>query len=269
MLAAQAIDKTPVIEARGISKRFGNVVALEAVDFEAYAGEIVALIGDNGAGKSTLIKIISGALTPDSGTLAMHGSPTSFTTPRDARNAGIETAYQDLALAPDLDIAANLFLGRELVRPGLLGKLDFYDREAMRKRTEEHLRGFGIKVDSIDQRVDTLSGGQRQSIAVARTVFWGSAAIIMDEPTAALGVAQTALVLELMRKVRDAGTAVIFISHNLPQVFEAADRIVVMRHGHRVGTLDPRTANMEQAVSLMTGATAFALPPTEGSSSKC
>ncbi|MBC5806488.1 MAG: sugar ABC transporter ATP-binding protein [Candidatus Eremiobacter antarcticus] len=253
--AAPAQALAPILRARAISKRFGNVIALQDVDFEAYAGDIVALIGDNGAGKSTLIKIISGAILPDSGTLAMRGSPVYFHNPRDARDAGIETAYQDLALAPDLDIPANLFLAREIVRPGLLGRLDFFDRRAMRERAEEHLRDFGIKVGSMEQRVDTLSGGQRQSIAVARTVFWGSALIIMDEPTAALGVAQSALVLDLMRKVRDAGTAVVFISHNLPQVFEAADRIAVMRHGRRVGTLDPRTATMDQAVSLMTGAT--------------
>jgi ABC-type sugar transport system ATPase subunit len=245
----------PVLAARSISKRFGNVVALEDVDFEVYAGEITALIGDNGAGKSTLTKIIAGAIAPDSGTISLRGDPVTFHSPGEARDAGIETAYQDLALAPDLDIAANLFLAREILRPGLLGKLDLFDRPAMRQRAQEHLRDFGIKVGSLDQRVDTLSGGQRQSIAVARTVLWGSSVIIMDEPTAALGVAQTALVLELVRKVRDAGTAVIFISHNLPQVFGVADRIVVMRHGRRVGTLDPTTATMDNAVSLMTGAT--------------
>ena len=255
MVGATALAKQPILEANAISKRFGNVVALEDVDFESYPGEITALIGDNGAGKSTLIKIISGVIAADSGTITMRGTRTTFHAPRDARDAGIETAYQDLALAPDLDIPANLFLAREILRPGLLGKLDVVDRQAMRKRAAEHLRDFGIKVTSINQRVDTLSGGQRQSIAVARTVLWGSAVIIMDEPTAALGVAQSALVLQLMRKVRDAGTAVVFISHNLPQVFEVADRIVVMRHGHRVGTLDSRMATMEQAVSLMTGAT--------------
>ena len=256
MMPTTAAHSTgPVLEAKAICKRFGNVVALKDVDFEAHVGEITALIGDNGAGKSTLTKIISGAIEPDAGTLLMRGKAVAFRTPRDARDAGIETAYQDLALAPDLDIAANLFLAREILRPGLLGALDMFDRTAMRQRALDHLRDFGIKVTSIDQRVDTLSGGQRQSIAVARTVLWGAAVIIMDEPTAALGVAQTALVLDLARKVRDAGAAVIFISHNLPQVFDVADRIVVMRHGHRVGTLDPRAATMEHAVSLMTGAT--------------
>jgi ABC-type sugar transport system ATPase subunit len=255
MAAVNARAQEPVLEAKSISKNFGNVIALKEVDFEAYAGEITALIGDNGAGKSTLTKVIAGAIAPDSGTISMRGKPVAFRSPREARNAGIETAYQDLALAPDLDIAANLFLAREILRPGMLGRLDIFDRRAMRERAQEHLSDFGIKVGSLDQRVDTLSGGQRQSIAVARTVLWGSTVIIMDEPTAALGVAQTALVLELVRKVRDAGTAVIFISHNLPQVFEVADRIVVMRHGRRVGTLDPRTATMDNAVSLMTGVT--------------
>ncbi len=254
MQATAARTPDTVLEAKAICKSFGNVVALKDVDFEANAGEITALIGDNGAGKSTLTKIVSGALEPDSGTISMRGEPVVFRTPRDAREAGIETAYQDLALAPDLDIAANLFLAREILHPGLLGMLDMFDRAAMRKRALEHLSDFGIRVSSIDQRVDTLSGGQRQSIAVARTVLWGAAVIIMDEPTAALGVAQTALVLELARKVRDAGTAVIFISHNLPQVFEIADRIIVMRHGRRVGTLDPKATTMDQAVSLMTGA---------------
>lgn len=253
-MVATARAEKPVLEARGISKRFGNVIALEDVDFEVHAGEIAALIGDNGAGKSTLANVISGVIAPDSGSIALRGNPVTFRTPKDARAAGIETAYQDLALAPDLDIAANLFLAREIVRPGVLGKLDMFDRAEMRIRAQEHLSAFGIRVGSIDQRVDTLSGGQRQSIAVARTVLWGAAVIIMDEPTAALGVAQTALVIELVRKVRDKGTAVVFISHNLPQVFDVADRIVVMRHARRVGTLDPRTDTMDHAVSLMTGA---------------
>ncbi len=254
MKAQAAESRGPILHAKAISKRFGNVVALHDMDFEVYAGQITALIGDNGAGKSTLTKVIAGVLTPDSGTIALHGKPVLFHSPADARSAGIETAYQDLALAPDLDIAGNLFLAREILRSGLLGKLDVLDRGAMRKRALEHLSAFGIQVSSIDQRADTLSGGQRQSIAVARTVLWGASVIIMDEPTAALGVAQTALVLELARKVRDTGTAVIFISHNLPQVFEIADRIIVMRHGRRVGTLDPKSATMDQAVSLMTGA---------------
>ncbi len=243
-----------VLAARDVSKRFGNVVALEHIDFEVYPGEVVAVIGDNGAGKSTLIKILSGTLAPDSGTLLMRGKPVAFGSPRAAREAGIETVYQDLALAPDLDVPANLFLGRELRRPGLLGMLDVLDVRAMRARAQAHLDTLGVKIKSVDQRVDTLSGGQRQSVAVSRSVFWGRDVVIMDEPTAALSVAQSALVVELIKRVRAGGTPVVLISHNLPHVFEAADRMIVLRHGTRVGTLDPKSATMEQAVSLMTGA---------------
>jgi fructose transport system ATP-binding protein len=244
----------PVLAARDVSKRFGNVIALQHIDFELYPGEIVAVIGDNGAGKSTLIKILAGTLAPDSGTLLMRGKPVSFNSPRDARAAGIETVYQDLALAPDLDVPANLFLGRELRRPGVLGMLDVLDVRAMRTRAAAHLEALGVKIKSVDQSVDTLSGGQRQSVAVSRSVFWGRDVVIMDEPTAALSVAQSALVLGLIKRVRDAGTSVVLISHNLPHVFETADRMIVLRHGSRVGTLDPKSATMEEAVSLMTGA---------------
>ena len=247
----------PLLEAQGISKRFGTVTALTDASFEIDGGEIVALIGDNGAGKSTLIKILSGALRPDSGTIRLRGKPVEFHSPRDARAAGIETVYQDLALALDLDVASNLFLGRELRLGGLLGRFDFFDQRAMRKQAEEHLRTLNVTtLTSVRQTVDTLSGGQRQSVAVARAVFWGKDIVILDEPTAALGVAQAAMVLELMRRVRDAGLGVIFISHNIPHVFEVADRMVVLRHGRRVGTLSPRDATMDQAVSLMTGALA-------------
>ena len=253
MTSAQS-TAVPVLAARDVSKRFGNVIALQNIDFEVYPGEVVALIGDNGAGKSTLIKILSGTLAPDSGTLLMRGKPVSFASPRDARAVGIETVYQDLALAPDLDVPANLFLGRELRRPGLLGLLDVLDSRGMRAQAQAHLEGLGVKVKSVDQRVDTLSGGQRQSVAVSRSVFWGRDVVIMDEPTAALSVAQAALVIGLIKRVREAGTPVVLISHNLPHVFEAADRMIVLRHGARVGTLDPKSATMEQAVSLMTGA---------------
>jgi ABC-type sugar transport system ATPase subunit len=256
--------RRPILEARGIAKRFGSVVALEGADFEIYPGEIVALIGDNGAGKSTLIKILSGALRPDSGTITLRGQPVEFHSPRDARAAGIETVYQDLALAPDLDVAANLFLGREIKQPGILGLLDFYNQRAMREKAAEHLRTLRVNLRSIRQTVDTLSGGQRQSVAVARAVFWSQDIVIMDEPTAALGVAQSGMVLELVKRVAAGGTAVIFISHNMPHVFEVADRMIVLRRGRRVGTLDPHTATMDQAVSLMTGALAQVAPGTAG-----
>jgi ABC-type sugar transport system ATPase subunit len=256
MVAEPVAQRTPILEAHGISKRFGSVRALEGADFEVYPGEVVALIGDNGAGKSTLIKILSGALRPDSGTIMMRGQTVEFHSPRDARAAGIETVYQDLALAPDLDVAANLFLGREIKQPGILGLLDFYNQRVMREQAQKHLLALKVNLKSIRQTVDTLSGGQRQSVAVARAVFWGKDIVIMDEPTAALGVAQSGMVLELARRIRDNGTAVIFISHNMPHVFEVADRIIVLRLGRRVGTLDPQKATMDQAVSLMTGALA-------------
>jgi fructose transport system ATP-binding protein len=263
-----AVSAVPVLAARNVSKRFGNVIALQSIDFEVYPGEVVALIGDNGAGKSTLIKILSGTVAPDSGTLLMRGTPVSFNSPRDARAAGIETVYQDLALAPDLDVPANLFLGRELRRPGLLGWLDVLDTRGMRAQAQTHLDGLGVKIKSVDQRVDTLSGGQRQSVAVSRSVFWGRDVVIMDEPTAALSVAQAALVIGLIKRVREAGTPVVLISHNLPHVFEAADRMIVLRHGSRVGTLDPKSATMEQAVSLMTGAVSVAGTRTDDDESQ-
>ncbi|GAC1431900.1 MAG: ATP-binding cassette domain-containing protein [Chloroflexota bacterium] len=252
--AAGGEARTPILEARAIAKRYGSVVALESADFEVYAGEIVALIGDNGAGKSTLIKILSGAVRPDTGTITLRGQAVDFHSPRDARAVGIETVYQDLALAPDLDVAANLFLGREIKQPGLLGFFDFYNQRAMREEAARHLRDLKVNLRSIRQTVDTLSGGQRQSVAVARAVLWGKDIVIMDEPTAALGVAQSGMVLDLMRRIRDQGTAVIFISHNMPHVFEVADRMIVLRRGRRVATLFPREATMDQAVSLMTGA---------------
>src|SRR5947209_19622441 len=253
MVAVRAEERESVLEARGISKHYGSVTALESVDFEAYPGEIVALLGDNGAGKSTLIKILSGAVRPDSGTIKIHGREVEFHGPRDARSQGIETVYQDLALAPDLDVASNLFLGREIVMPGVLGWLGIVNQRAMRSEAETHLVDLAVKIKSVRQDVDTLSGGQRQSVAVARTVLWGKDIVILDEPTAALGVAQSAMVLELMQRVRDQGATVIFISHNMPHVFEVADRMIVLRTGRRVGTL-LRGATMDHAVSLMTGA---------------
>jgi ABC-type sugar transport system ATPase subunit len=255
MVAAPSETRVPAVEVRGVSKRFGSVVALESADYEVYPGEVAALIGDNGAGKSTLIKIISGVTRPDTGVIRVHGQDVHFHTPRDARNYGIETVYQDLALAPDLDVAANLFLGRELKFGGLLGVLDVYNQRAMREQAAKHLKDLRVNIKSIRQSVDTLSGGQRQSVAVARAVLWGKDIVILDEPTAALGVAQAGMVLDLVKRIRDQGVSVIFISHNMPHVWAVADRIVVLRHGRRVGTLLPTDA-MDQAVSLMTGAVA-------------
>lgn len=243
----------PVLDARGIDKHFGPVHALKLVDFEVRPREIVALIGDNGAGKSTLINAITGVFPFDSGELIFGGQPVRFSTPHEARASGIETVYQDLAIAPHLDAVANIFLGREYRKAGLLGSLGFLDRERMYRETSEQLRRLGVNVPNLSRRLVTLSGGQRQGVAVARSVMWASKVVIMDEPTAALGVAQTALVLDLMRQVRDSGIPVVFISHNMPHVFEVSDRIVVLRLGQVVAELDPKTATINDAVAAMTG----------------
>ncbi len=243
----------PVLRASGINKYFGPVRALTDVDFEVRRGEIVALIGDNGAGKSTLINVLTGVLPFDTGEIVFDGRPVRFDSPQDARRHGIETVYQDLAIAPHLDAVANIFLGREYRMAGPLGALGFLDRKRMRQETEEQLARLKVRVPGLQRRMTTLSGGQRQGVAVARAVMWASKVVIMDEPTAALGVAQIGQVLDLMRQVRDAGIPVVFISHNMPHVFEVSDRIVVLRLGQVVQELDPKTATIDDAVSAMTG----------------
>jgi len=246
---------TPVLEGRGIVKRFGQVIALNGADFELYAGEISAVIGDNGAGKSTLIKTLSGALRPDEGEVRLDGDHVHFRSPRDARKLGIETVYQDLAVAPALDIAANIFLGRERRRRGVLGALRMLDKRAMRRHAAEHLSELQIRVPSMSQAVETLSGGQRQGVAVARAATWARRVVIMDEPTAALGVKETRQVLDLIKRVRERGLPVILISHDMPHVFELADRIHIIRLGRRVAVVTPKTHTMPEAVAIMTGAT--------------
>ena len=243
----------PILRAIGIDKFFGPVQALKNVDFEVRPNEIVALIGDNGAGKSTLINVLTGVLPYDAGEIIFDGERVSFSSPHEARERGIETVYQDLAIAPHLDAVANIFLGREYRVAGPLGRLGFLDRQRMRRQTEEQLTRLRVRVPNLNRRLVTLSGGQRQGVAVARAVMWASKVVIMDEPTAALGVAQTAMVLDLMRQVRDSGIPVVFISHNMPHVFEVADRIVVLRLGRVVAELDPRQATIDDAVSAMTG----------------
>src|SRR5947209_5205712 len=255
-MMAEDKQRTPVLQARNISKRFGSVTALEHVDFELYSDEILALVGDNGAGKSTLIKILSGALIPDEGEILMDGQTVDIRSPQDARKHGIETVYQDLALAPALDIASNLFLGREERRPGPLGLiLRNLDQSRMRKEAAAHMASLKIGLRSMRQPVETLSGGQRQGVAVARAVSWGKRVVIMDEPTAALGVKESGMVLELIRHVKARGVPVILISHNLPHVFEIADRIQVMRLGRRAGIARPADQTMDDVVAMMTGAT--------------
>jgi simple sugar transport system ATP-binding protein len=249
------MSPTPLLEARSVSRRFGHVQALHDADFAVYPGEICALIGDNGAGKSTLVKLLSGADTPDSGTLLVDGKPVSLSSPSAAQQLGIATVYQDLALAPELAAARNLFLGREVLRTGPLGRLGFLDRATMRQIATEQFAKLGIELRSPDVPVAALSGGQRQSIAIARAAMWASKVILMDEPAAALGVVQTARVLDLIKSVRDNGTAVVLISHNMPQVVEVADRVEVLRLGRRVATIDRADATIERLVTAMTSGT--------------
>jgi fructose transport system ATP-binding protein len=246
----------PILEARGLVKRYGHVIALDGADFELYPGEIVAIIGDNGAGKSTLIKALSGALQPDDGEIRLDGDRVRFRSPGDARRAGIETVYQDLAVAPSLDIAANIFLGREARFRGPVGlALRLLDKRRMRREAARHFAELEIGVQSITQPVENLSGGQRQGVAVARAAKWAQRLAIMDEPTAALGVRETRQVLDLIQRVRDRGLPVIMISHDMPHVFELADRILIMRLGKRVAVVTPQTHTMPEAVAIMTGAT--------------
>jgi simple sugar transport system ATP-binding protein len=244
----------PLLEARGIVKSFGRVRALRGASFTVNAGEVVALIGDNGAGKSTLIKTLSGVLHPDDGEIRFEGRTVTIPNPVAARELGIETVYQDLALAPDLESSANLFLGRETTRGGVLGKLGFLDKGAMRRKTEEAFTQLGVGVQDPTAAVATLSGGQRQGVAVARAVTWAGKVVFMDEPTAALGVVQTRNVLDLIRRVRETGLSVVLISHNMPEVMEVSDRVEVLRLGERVARFNTADTSMEELVGAMTGA---------------
>jgi fructose transport system ATP-binding protein len=249
------LHPTPVLAARGLVKRYGNVTALDGADFELYAGEILAVIGDNGAGKSTLIKALSGAVIPDAGEIFLDGRPVNFRSPIDARQHGIETVYQDLAVAPALDIAENLFLGREIRRRGILGSLfRMLDKRRMQAEAYVHMQELKIGIRSTRQAVETLSGGQRQGVAVARSAAFARHVVIMDEPTAALGVKETHMVLDLIRRVRDRGLPVILISHNMPNVFEVADRVHIQRLGRRIAVIKPHEFSMSDAVAIMTGA---------------
>lgn len=255
-VAAPSPAEQPVLEARGIVKRYGRVVALDHADFELRPHEILGVIGDNGAGKSTLIKVLAGAVSPDSGEVLMDGKPVHFRSPVEARQAGIETVYQNLALSPSLSIADNLFLGREVRKKGVLGQLfRLLDRAGMRREARGHLNSLGLlTIQSIRQTVETLSGGQRQGVAVVRATAFGSRVIIMDEPTAALGVKESRKVLELMLDVKRRGLPIILISHNMPHVFEVADRIHIHRLGRRIAVIDPKRFSMSDAVAMMTGA---------------
>ena len=244
----------PLLQARRIAKTFGHVEALRGADFAVHEAEVVALIGDNGAGKSTLVGVLSGVLQPDSGQVLLDGREVRLTSPRDAQDLGIETVYQDLALCPTLGSAANLFYGREVLRSGLLGWLGILDKPAMRRRSVEALSALGVALPDVDAPIGNLSGGQRQSVSICRAVTWARRVVFMDEPTAALGVVQTRRVVELIRRVRDQGTAVVLVSHNMPQVLEVADRIEVLRLGARVARFRRDETSGEQLVAAMTGA---------------
>jgi simple sugar transport system ATP-binding protein len=252
--AEAAARNGALLEARSIEKNYGHVRALAGADFEVYPGEVTALVGDNGAGKSTLIKILSGTVHPDGGEIRFEGRAVHIDSPVAARHLGLETVYQDLALAEDLDPAANLFLGREVLRSGILGTLGFLDKKAMRERARKAFGTLGIGLQDLDAEVAMLSGGQRQAVAVSRAATWASRVIFMDEPTAALGVVQAERVLDLIRRIRESEKSVVLISHNLPHVFQVADRIQVLRLGKRVATFRAGDVTMDQVVGAMTGA---------------
>jgi fructose transport system ATP-binding protein len=254
--ASTTSSRQPVLEARGLVKTFGHVVGLAGVDLDLYPGEVLAVIGDNGAGKSTLIKCLSGAMTPDGGTIKVDGQEVTFRSTQEAREAGIETVYQTLAVAPALDIASNLFLAREERRPGVLGSVfRMLDTGGMKRKSKEFIDELGIRtLQNINQSVETLSGGQRQVVAVARTAAFGSKVVILDEPTAALGVRETGQVLRLVRDLKARGLGIILISHNMPNVFEVADRIHIQRLGSGIGVISPETHTPAEAVAIMTGA---------------
>lgn len=248
-------DVTPIFRAERLVKRYGRVTAMNGANFELLPGEVLAVVGDNGAGKTTLIKALTGAVHPDSGTIWLDGEPVSFHSPQDARRRGIETVYQQLAVAPAMDIASNLFLGREMRRSGVLGAMRFLDRKAMRTEARNQLDALGIgTVQDITLPVESLSGGQRQAVAVARAAMFGSKVVVMDEPTAALGVRETGHVLDLIKRIANRGLPVVLISHDMPAVFEVADRIHVHRLGRRAGVIAPKDVTMSDVVSFITGA---------------
>lgn len=256
------MSKQPLIKARGLMKRYGTVVAMNGADFDLYPDEVLGVIGDNGAGKSTMIKAISGAVVPDHGTIELEGKEIHFRTPEDARNAGIETVYQNLALSPALSISDNMFLGREIRKSGILGSVfRKLDHKKMDDFARNKLSELGLlTIQNINQPVETLSGGQRQGVAVARAAAFGSKVVVMDEPTAALGVKESRRVLELILDVKSKGMPIVLISHNMPHVFEVCDRIHIHRLGKRLCVIDPKEYSMSDAVAFMTGAK---VPPKE------
>jgi fructose transport system ATP-binding protein len=255
-------SQEPVLSVRKLVITFGRVIGLDGVDLDLYPGEVLAVIGDNGAGKSTLIKCITGAYTPDSGEITLNGERVHFRRPQDAREAGIETVYQQLAVIPALDIASNLYLAREERRKGVLGSVfRMLDKKGMEKRAGQSVQDLGIQtIQNMGQAVETLSGGQRQAVAVARAAAFGSKVVILDEPTAALGVKESGMVLDMIKQLRDRGLSVILISHNMPHVWEVADRIHIQRLGGRAGVITPQSHDMGEGVAIMTGAKRLDVP---------
>ncbi|HWJ73795.1 MAG TPA: ATP-binding cassette domain-containing protein [Kaistia sp.] len=254
-------DTLPLLEVRGVAKRFGSVEALRGVDLRVHAAEVVALLGDNGAGKSTLIKTISGVHQPDSGEILVLGKPVAIPSPRAASALGIETVYQDLALCDNLTVVQNLFLGRELHRFSRWPLHWVPARRRMVERATEVVRQLGTTLPSLHSQIGTMSGGQRQAIAVARAMVWGSRLVILDEPTAALGVEQTANVRRVIRNLRASGLGVILITHNMQDAFALADRIVVMRQGRAIAEMDPKVVTPDQVVGAITGGSAISMEP--------
>jgi fructose transport system ATP-binding protein len=251
---ASSDARPALIEARGLTKHYGTIVATDHVDLTIGHGEIVAIVGDNGAGKSTLVKMISGAVSPDDGAILVNGQPASIRSPIEAREHGIETIYQDLAMAPNLDVVTNIYLGRERRRSGPLGLMGLVDRKGMREEAKAHLADLSINIPKLTgTAVESLSGGQRQSVAIARAMVWASKLVIMDEPTAALGVAQSAAVLEIVKEVRARGISVVIISHILPHVLALADRVVVLRHGAKVGDMDASELDEHSLIEMIVG----------------
>lgn len=262
MTTPPADTETPLLEVHNVTKSYGHVLALRGVSLTVPAGQVVGLIGDNGAGKSTLVKMLSGAEQPDSGSIRVRGRDVIFTDPLAAQRHGIETVFQDLALAPDLDAASNLYLGRERRQRGLLGALGWMDRAAMRDEARSVFSRLGVEIANVREPIATYSGGQRQGVAVARAAYWAHSMLILDEPTAALGVVQTKGVLDLIRRVRDSGISVLLISHNMPDVMSVCDRITVLRLGTRVADIPVSEATTDGLVSTMTGASTIANPST-------
>ncbi len=248
-------NEKPILEVHGVSKSFGAVQALRDVDFEIYAGEVVGLVGDNGAGKSTLVKVISGVHQADSGEIIFEGHKVTITKPRDSVDLGIETVYQDLALCDNLDVVANLFIGRETTRPfvGKVKGLQWLDETAMEKRAIDLLDELHINIPSVRNIIASMSGGQRQSVAVIRSVMWNSKVVLLDEPTAALGVEQTRQVINLIQKLKERGLGVVVISHNLEEIFDFTDRVIVLRLGRRTATFNTKTTRPEEVVAAITG----------------